>query len=91
MKSRRPGSHTVLLERHLCGTEITKQLRGELYLEELSVMLHEEEYQSFTLRSRHFTILNKRSLKSAADQGLVISLKEKETHRRESIRGNYIM
>lgn len=47
-----------------------------VYLEELSVIVHEKEHQGFTLRSSQFLILNQCSLKGAADQGPVISLIE---------------
>ena len=52
-----------------------KTERGEVHLEELSVTVHEKQNQGFTLGSSQFVILDNCSLKSAADQGLIISLK----------------
>lgn len=48
----------------------------EVYLEELCVIVHKKQYQGFTLGSIEFMILNNCLLKSAADQGPVISLKQ---------------
>lgn len=47
---------------------------AEGYLEELSVIIHQEVHQSFTARPSQFMILNKSSLKAAAHQDPVVCL-----------------
>ena len=50
---------------------------AEVYLEEVSVIVHEKQHQGLTLGLSQFMILDNCPLKSATDQGPVINLKGK--------------
>lgn len=61
---------------HVCETYILNDsARAEVYLEEVSVIVHEKQHQSLALGSSQFMILDNCPLISATDQGPVINLK----------------
>lgn len=52
-----------------------------MYLEEVSMIVHEKQHQGLALGSSQVMILDNCPLKSATDQGPVISLKGKQSRK----------